>query len=401
MLLIRCGLQETMRRFTGRFLSSAAAATMSARGCSTASGSSLGAAPKKKRTNAAAAIKSGTQAAAQAAAATPEMDPSASAKLSTDRLAEQIERIQGMDSLSLEKMQKAFNEENAENKLLEEDSLYQLDVSLTMRQQGGQKVFWKDVDVVAAAGRGAGWYSVAVDGRRVKAFELPTALAVPSEEFALAIAEEYGTQRAVLNKLTMPLTDLASGAQHVPPQGITGRVDYLMSFFANDNLYFRAEAIAAEQDALIAPAAQWFERVFDIHTPRIVGLGHPSFSIADREKVRQQLNDMQLNQYQIVALCVVAQFTASLMLPLALFHRVITLEAALRINKAEEGHNITEHGEIKGYHDIREADVVVKIAASAAAWRMTEGVSLERCSEMSAAAEELMRQKQKAQDGEE
>lgn len=61
---------------------------------------------------------------------------------------------------------------------------------------------------------------------------------------ALCCAHEYASQQNYLNKLLMPLTDMCSGAMHVAPQMIPPRIDYLMSFFQNDNLYFRSSPIA-------------------------------------------------------------------------------------------------------------------------------------------------------------
>jgi chaperone required for assembly of F1-ATPase len=109
-----------------------------------------------------------------------------------------------------------------------------------------------------------------------------------------------------------------------------------------------------------------------------MGIGHPNIPHETALKVREQLLAMNLNQHQVVALCVVAQFTASLMLPLAMFHNVITVEEGLMIHKAEEAHNVEEHGEIKGYHDIRDADTVVKIAAATSAWQLTAGLPSDR-----------------------
>ena len=149
-----------------------------------------------------------------------------------------------------------------------------------------------------------------------------------------------------------------------------------MSFFQNDNCYFRSEYIAEKQDELIQPVADYFHRLVGVETPRIVGLAHPRFTEQETEQVRQFLHGLNMNQYQIVAFCVCAQFTASLMLPLAMFNRIVTVDQALEINRMEEGHNIKTHGEVGGYHDIRESDVRVKISAAAAAWRMTNECSV-------------------------
>ena len=310
---------------------------------------------------------------------------SAQAELTTAELESKVSEWSKMSQSELDELQKKFEaEEEAGTQVLQDDSLYQLDVSTKNRSAGATKVFWSKIDVVPLSdtGRYDGWYAVSVDGRKVKAFETTAVLAIPSEALALACAKEWSEQEGHLNKLLMPLTDLCSGAMHVAPQHVRSRIDYLMSFYQNDNCYFRSPVIQDEQDKMIAPVSKHFERLFDVDVPRIVGIGHPQVPPHYVNRVRDGLVAMNLNQYQVVALCVVAQFTSSLLLPLALFNRIVDVPTALKINRAEEGHNIDNEGMVKGYHDIREADVAVKICASAVAWQLTQGMSLAKCSEI-------------------
>lgn len=320
------------------------------------------------------------------------MVPKADADFSTRDLNDKLSELSKLTPEQLETLvDKLGQQESTASKAMADDGVHQMDVSLATKYQGGQKVFWKTVStykVPDLSADSAPWWGVELDGRKVKAFETTQPLIVPTEDFALAIAHEYAQQSGVLNKLLMPLTDLASGAQHVNPQMMIPRIDYLMAFFRNDNLYYRAEAIADEQDELIEPIRAWWARYLGLplegpnSIPRYVGIAHTHFSPQTVDNVRDGLIRMQLNPYQLVALCVVAQHTASLMLPLAVFHGVCDIETALTINRAEESHNTAEHGSIQGFHDIREADVVLKIAASLVAWRMTADTSMSACARM-------------------
>lgn len=310
-------------------------------------------------------------------------EPGAHAELSTAELERKVEEMSRMNPKQLEQVMRKFDEqEDASSRVLSEDSLYQMDVSLKPRSSGAVRVFWKDVDVVELSDRYPGWYAVTVDGRKVKAFESGQVLAVPSLAMACCCAEEYAEQTGYINKLLMPMSDICSGALHIAPQMLAPRIDYLLSFFQNDNLYFRAAPIAAKQDALIAPIVSWFERVYEMEVPRVVNIGNPHITPHATAKMRDALLAMNMNPYQVLAMCVTAQFTSSLLLPLALFHGVVDLPTALAINRAEEHHNISEAGLVEGYHDIREADVVTKICACATTWRLMEGVSLAKCLEV-------------------
>lgn len=309
-------------------------------------------------------------------------DAGAHAELSTAEIERKVEEWARLHPSQLEEAVKRFEaQEEESSRVLVEDTLYQMDVSLKPRSAGAVRVFWKDVDVVPLA-KYPGWFGVAVDGRTVKAFESKQVLAIPSEAMACCCAQEYAEQTQYLNKLLMPMTDMCSGALHVAPQMIPPRIDYLMSFFQNDNLYFRAAPIAAKQDALIDPIVRWFERTYEMDVPRIVGIGHPHITPQNVLRMRDALLAMSMNPYQIVALCVAAQFTSSLLLPLALFNHVVDLPTALKINDAEEGHNIAEAGLVEGYHDIRNADVVTKICACATTWQLMKDVPLSKCLEV-------------------
>lgn len=314
-------------------------------------------------------------------------EPGAHAELSTAELERKVEEMSRMNPKQLEEVMRKFEQQEDESsRVLSEDSLYQMDVSLKPRSSGAVRVFWKDVDVVELADRYPGWFAVTVDGRKVKAFESSQVLAVPSLAMACCCAQEYAEQTGYINKLLMPMSDICSGALHIAPQMLAPRIDYLLSFFQNDNLYFRAAPIAAKQDAMIAPIVSWFERVYEMDVPRVVGIGDPHITPHATARMRDALLAMNMTPYQVLALCVTAQFTSSLLLPLALFHGVVDLPAALAINRAEEHHNISEAGMVEGYHDIREADVVTKICACATTWKLMRDVPLAKCLELPRAA---------------
>lgn len=311
-------------------------------------------------------------------------DPGAYGELSTSELERKVEEWAKLNPRKLEEMVQSFeSREEESSKVLVEDSVHQMEVSLAPRSQGATKVFWKQVDVLSLEKEGyPNWFTVTVDGRRVKAFESKTVLAIPSEPLAYACAVEYGEQEGYLNKLLMPLTDICSGALHIAPQMLEPRIDYLLSFFQNDNLYFRAPVIAAEQDNALQPILEWWEKTFEVKVPRVVGIGYPRISPEEVALVRSKIISMNLNPYQILTLCVTAQFTSSLILPFSLFFNIIDVPTAIRINRAEEAYNADTIGAIEGYHDIREADVVTKVAACATVWQLTKTIGLSKSLEV-------------------
>ena len=143
------------------------------------------------------------RAAATTSQAQSSVDPLAEAKLSTDKFRETLE---SMSPEQLQALQDKISQQDAhEEKILENDSLYQMDVSLKSRYQTqGLKVFWKDIDVAPATNTSTSeqhkFFNVLLDGRRVKAFESAQSLRLPNEEYALACAKEFSFQSGQMNK---------------------------------------------------------------------------------------------------------------------------------------------------------------------------------------------------------
>ena len=271
-----------------------------------------------------------------------------------------------------------------EERLLNEDNIFQMDISTKETPKGqATKVFWKTV-TVGQYELDPRFYTVQLDGRKVKAFETKHTLLLPTKDFAYAAAREWVSQIDVVNKTLMPLTDIASAsAYHVGAGGVSPRIDYVSSFIRNDNTLFRADPIEKQQDAAIEPIHEWFEKTFNVQQlPRVEKLKYPNVPEKTVATVRGVLTELNLNTYQAVALCILCQYTASVILPLALLltaGRVVSTQECLRISRMEEQHNVQGHGHVPGYHDLREADVRLKVAAAVSAWRLTEELSVEQC----------------------
>ena len=286
-----------------------------------------------------------------------------------------------------------------EERILNQDNLFQMDISTKDSTQSGgvaAKIFWKSVSVVPITHKNtsqeelgnhsSSFHGVQVDGRFVKAFETTPKvnLLLPTKDYAFAVAREWATQQDVLDKTLMPLTDIASAAMyHVGPGGIAPRVDYIAGFLRSDNTFFRCSPLEEEQDRCFAPIHDWFERTFEVATlPRVEKLRYPNISPGTMSKVQGVLRELDLNSFQAVSLCILVQYTASLILPLAVLFTngsLLSTNEMLRLSHLEENFNTKQQGSVKGFHDIRESDVRVKVAAAVCAWKLTEGLSTSAC----------------------
>ena len=278
----------------------------------------------------------------------------------------------------LQKSFKKFKETEAQQgRLSDQDGLFNMTPSGTEAKPiRAIKVFWKEVDVEQADET---WWKVKLDARYATAFESKDHLTVPSEEFAYALAHEWAQQGAVINRYSMPLTDVASGAHQVQPDGVQTRLAYLLEFFKHDHMFYRQESVRDRQDELIEPVLEWADRLFDITTPRIEGIRRAAFDPEDFEKMKLYLQSANLNKYQLVCLTVMCQYMSSLVLPLAVVNQFITIEEAIAINRIEEDHNISTTTSVDGYHDIRNSDSTVKMAACYCAYQFTKSIKSHDC----------------------
>ena len=111
------------------------------------------------------------------------------------------------------------------------------------------KRFWTDATVAEAADG----FAVHLDGRAIKT-PAKSALIVPSQALAAAVAEEWQNQSDVVDPESMPITRLANSAlDKVTPQ-FDAVVDHLVEYGGSDLLCYRAD----RPDSLIArQAAEW------------------------------------------------------------------------------------------------------------------------------------------------
>eukprot|EP01064_Diplonema_japonicum_P035726 TRINITY_DN7829_c0_g2_i1.p1 TRINITY_DN7829_c0_g2~~TRINITY_DN7829_c0_g2_i1.p1 ORF type:complete len:368 (+),score=62.37 TRINITY_DN7829_c0_g2_i1:43-1146(+) len=267
--------------------------------------------------------------------------------------------------------------ETQQQRISEQDGLFNMTpAGIKAEPNRAVRKFYKNVDVEKVSDQ---WWAVKLDKRSAKFFESEENLILPTEEFALAVAKEWDEQDQNIQKFSMPLCDVASGSHQVQPDGVANRLEYSLEFFKHDHLFYRAELIRDTQDELIEPILEWADRVFDIQTPRIEGIRRAVIDPEDLSKLRNALVAMDLNKYQLVAMTVMCQYMSSLILPLAVVHGACSVQRAIDITRIEEMHNIRSTTEIEGYHDVRHADSIVKIAACHTAWCFTKNVSPADC----------------------
>lgn len=149
------------------------------------------------------------------------------------------------------------------------------------------KRFWKVTDVADGA---AGW-EVQLDGRVLRT-PAKSALVLPTEKLARAIASEWDAQIDEIKPSEMPLTRTANSAiDKVTPQK-AAVADMLAAYGENDLLCYRAEgpeALVARQAESWDPFLEWAAETLEarlLKTAGVIPVSQPSHSIARlRERV--------------------------------------------------------------------------------------------------------------------
>lgn len=202
------------------------------------------------------------------------------------------------------------------------------------------KRFYKEVSTAA----GEGGLVILLDGRRVKT-PRHVALALPTEQLAEAVADEWRGQGEEIDPHSMPLTKLANTAIDRVKGCEVLVIDQIIAY-SNDLLCYRAAAPAdlvarqsAEWDPLLAWAAERFGACLAIQT----GITHfqqpPEAVAALRRAVEAQ------NPFVLTALHNAATLLGSLVLALALAEGRLSAAEAFALSQLDERYQAERWGE--------------------------------------------------------
>lgn len=202
------------------------------------------------------------------------------------------------------------------------------------------KRFWKEVSVER---EGDGW-TLKLDGRPVRT-PARSALVVPSEALALAIAEEWRSVGDELDPRAMPLTGLANAAiDRIAPdrQAFAGG---LAKYAEADLACYRSEwppelveRQAGSWDELLA----WGRRRYDVDFATTSGLLHVPQPQATIERLSQAV--AELDPFQLAGLSPLVTAGGSLLAGLAVLEKAMSAEAAWQAVSIDERWQLEQWG---------------------------------------------------------
>jgi chaperone required for assembly of F1-ATPase len=203
------------------------------------------------------------------------------------------------------------------------------------------KRFYKE----AAAVPHDGSVAVELDGRPVKT-PARNALALPTEELAEAIAEEWNAQGEEIDPRAMPLTGLANAAidRVAPDPAAFART--LAAYGESDLLCYRSEGpepLVRRQQGGWDPLLDWAKTRFDVDFELARGVMHRP----QPDRTVQQLAQAVAarSPFQLAALSPLVTISGSLVLALALAEGEIGLQKAWSAATLDEAWQAEQWGE--------------------------------------------------------
>ncbi len=202
------------------------------------------------------------------------------------------------------------------------------------------KRFWKEasVDVVD------GGFAVRLDGRGVKT-PAKTALVVPTNAMAQAIAAEWDAQVEKIDPLTMPVTRSANAALDKVATQFDEVAEMIAAYGDSDLLCYRAdgpEALVQRQSDRWDPLLDWAHETYGARLMVAQGVMH----VAQSETALKALSDQvhQMDPFRLAGFHDLVGISGSLILGLAVTRGRLSPIEAWSLSRLDEDWQIEQWG---------------------------------------------------------
>ncbi|WP_323037921.1 ATP12 family chaperone protein [Pararhodobacter sp.] len=204
-----------------------------------------------------------------------------------------------------------------------------------------RKRFWNTVDIADAEGG----FAVQLDGREVKT-PARTPLRVPTRAIADLIAQEWAAQGDKVDPDTMPATRAANAALDKVQAQFHEVAALLTAYGETDLLCYRAEApseLVARQAAAWDPLLDWSSQQFGVKWAVTAGVMPTPQPPETTAKLGQVVTG--LSPFQLTAFHDLVSMSGSLVIALAVTHKIAPPDALWEISRIDELWQIEQWGE--------------------------------------------------------
>ncbi|XP_014064254.1 ATP synthase mitochondrial F1 complex assembly factor 2 isoform X1 [Salmo salar] len=227
-----------------------------------------------------------------------------------------------------------------------------------------RKKFYDDVSI--SHGEAGGMFEINLDQRKLKTpgGKLFTA---PNEALAIAVANEWDTQKDTVKFYSMHMTTLCNTALDNPTfrskdQIITAALKYLET----DTICYRVEeppSLVELQNNEWDPVLNWIEDRYNVVIGSSTNILGPEIPQATMDTFRQHLGSY--NFWSLTGLEYVITQLKSVVLAFALIDKHVTVEQAVLLSRLEEEFQIGHWGNVEWAHDVDLYELRARTAAGA------------------------------------
>ena len=239
----------------------------------------------------------------------------------------------------------------------------------------------EDIESSASTSR---THVVKLDGRVLRTPGGRNIVEVPSRSLALALATEWDDQQETVRAESMPLMTLVCSAIELDERRRKEVHEEMSRYLSTDTICFHVseedarkteslETLRKKQQDVWGPLLQWVHETYGGPMSVATDLS-PRVPPHDPAVVRNVAEDLQgMTRWEITAIESMTNGAKSLVIPLALRARQITVEEAIEASLVEVDHQIEEWGLVEGGHDVDVANLRAQIMSASSLLWMTQG----------------------------
>ncbi len=200
------------------------------------------------------------------------------------------------------------------------------------------KRFYKTVTVTPE-------YGISLDTRPAKT-PAKSALILPNEALAEAVAQEWRDQKEDVNPFSMPLTGLANAAIDRVMADQAGFAAGIVTYGETELLCYRAgdpPELVARQNAVWDPVLDWATVRYGVTFTRVTGIMHQPQPAQTLDRLAATV--VEQNAWALAPLSPLVTISGSLLIPLAMLDDAMPAEAAFDAAHLDELWQAEQWGE--------------------------------------------------------
>jgi ATP synthase mitochondrial F1 complex assembly factor 2 len=233
-----------------------------------------------------------------------------------------------------------------------------------VKKDGSTPRFFKTVNVIQR--KDIPGYEVELDGRyAILSSGKHNRLVLPTPQLALSVALDWEAIHDFVDLKRMPMYTLSSVAVDADESELAKMRSVIVSILDTDNVCCRPDNdntdVVELQKQYQDPLVAWMRNEFGIE----INVSS-SFEVSQPQHTIQRITAFvnALDQWQLSGLYSLTEACLSLITALALYHRVISTEDALRATRLEMMPFERKWGDVPGSTDVRRAEVKIDISTA-------------------------------------